>query len=295
MELRHLRYFAAVAEELNITKAAARLHVSQPPLSRQIRDLEDELGVVLLKRSPKAVELTEAGKLFYKETKTILAHVDVATEKVRSLVQRGETELRVGYAPSPTADFLPKVLRELKRTLPKARINLFDLSSGEMVAGLRKGELDLALMVEQPVRTMRGLQFERLRSFPVGVLVAAGHEFFRKKSVSTQEVLGQPLVGYSRKDYPEYYDWVAGMLTGGKRRVEFATEADGATSLITAVESERGIAITADTYKTLGGKRVKFIPLSPAPESLALGLARLKGLPSNLAQKFMETVRKVVV
>jgi LysR family transcriptional regulator, benzoate and cis,cis-muconate-responsive activator of ben and cat genes len=108
MELRHLRYFVTVAEELNITKAARRLNVSQPPLSRQIRDLEDELGVVLLERSPKAVRLTPAGTIFRKEALGVLRHAAEAVRKVRAAPGASAMKLRGGYAPSPTVDILPR-------------------------------------------------------------------------------------------------------------------------------------------------------------------------------------------
>ena len=106
-ELRHLRYFVAIAEELDITKAAARLNVSQPPLSRQIRDLEDELGVVLLERSPKEIRLTPAGKILFTEARKLLRHTAEAIRKVRAVPQASSLKLRVGYAPSPTAEILP--------------------------------------------------------------------------------------------------------------------------------------------------------------------------------------------
>src|SRR4029078_19331 len=114
MELRHLRYFVAVAEEENITRAAARLHVSQPPLSRQIRDLEEELGVALLERGAKHVRLTDAGRIFLNEARAVLERVQQATKAVRAVIDGKRGEIHVGYAPSLTVQLLPPALREFQ-------------------------------------------------------------------------------------------------------------------------------------------------------------------------------------
>src|SRR5689334_21597479 len=116
MELRHLRYFVAVAEEENVSRAALKLHLSQPALSRQIRDLEDEIGFPLFERSAKSVALTAAGKLFLTEAKAVLQRAQEALAAVRSLAS-GKTELHVGYAPSLTSRILPSALREFQTAL----------------------------------------------------------------------------------------------------------------------------------------------------------------------------------
>src|ERR1700748_3072488 len=110
MELRHLRYFVAVAEEENVTRAAARLHVSQPALSRQIHDLEDEMKLPLLERSAKSVRLTEAGRVFLQEARAVLQRADEAVKKARSVAGGMQGEIRVGYAPSLTVEILPRAL-----------------------------------------------------------------------------------------------------------------------------------------------------------------------------------------
>lgn len=110
MELRHLRYFLVVGEALNFTKAAARLRVAQPSLSRQIRDLEDEIGVDLLKRSPRGVTLAAEGKLYSDEVRDLLKRADDAIEKVRALARGHYGELHIGYSPSPTVEILPPAL-----------------------------------------------------------------------------------------------------------------------------------------------------------------------------------------
>src|SRR5687768_10104497 len=145
MELRHLRYFIGVAEEENVSRAALKLHVSQPALSRQIRDLEDELGFSLLERSAKSVRLTEAGRSFLTEARAVLRRAEEAVGAARSIASGGE--LHVGYAPSLTARILPQTLRAFQAELPKVRVRLHDFSTEEMLAGLREGKLQLAFVV----------------------------------------------------------------------------------------------------------------------------------------------------
>src|SRR6266446_310484 len=118
MELRHLRYFIGVAEEENVSRAALKLHVSQPALSRQIRDLEDELGFSLLERSAKSVRLTEAGGAFLIEARAVLQRAEEAVKTARAVATGGRGELHVGYAPSLTARILPQVLRAFQAELP---------------------------------------------------------------------------------------------------------------------------------------------------------------------------------
>src|ERR1700722_8541100 len=145
MELRHLRYFVAVAEEQNVTRAAARLRVSQPPLSRQIRDLEEELGVELFKRTAKSLELTEAGKIFLNEARSVLMRVEAAVQTVRALGSGAPGQVRVGYAPSLTVEVLPKALKLFEQEHPGARVFLHDCSTEEFGRKLLERKLDVAL------------------------------------------------------------------------------------------------------------------------------------------------------
>ena len=162
MELRHLRYFVAVAEAQNVLRAATqKLHVSQPAVSRQIRDLEDELGVQLFERTGKSVKLTDAGFLFLKEVRDLLKRTDEAVRNVRDFAQVGETELHVGYSLATTARILPSILRAYQRAMPKVRITLHDRSNQKSIAGLRDGELHLAFMPRLPkAGELRDVRFE---------------------------------------------------------------------------------------------------------------------------------------
>src|SRR6266545_1810116 len=145
MELRHLRYFLAVADALNFTKAAALLRVAQPALSRRVQDLEDEIGVDLLKRSPRGVVLTAEGKVFLVKTRHILKLADESVEQVRALARGEYGELHVGYAPTPTVEILPPALAAFQKAFPRVKVLLHDLASDELIAGLQNGTLELAV------------------------------------------------------------------------------------------------------------------------------------------------------
>jgi len=160
MDLRHLRYFVAVAEQQNITRAALQLHLSQPPLSRQMRNLEEDLGVALFNREAKAVRLTEAGRVFLTEARIILQRVEEAVELVKDVAKGKRGEIHVGYAPSLTVEVLPRALRYFRESNPAVGVQLHDLSTQEMLRGLRDGKLHAALLVQVPPKALTGLVFE---------------------------------------------------------------------------------------------------------------------------------------
>src|SRR5260370_6353034 len=183
MELRHLRYFLAVAEALSFTKAAAQLRVAQPALSRKVQDLEDEIGVDLLRRSSRGVTLTAEGKVFLEEVRDLLKRADESVEKVRALARGEYGELRVGYAPSPTVEILPPALAAFQKAIPGVKLLLHDLSSDELISGLRNATLELAIMVEPFGEQTAGIEFEVLRTYPFCVAMTTVHPFALMKSI----------------------------------------------------------------------------------------------------------------
>ena len=199
MELRHLRYFIAVADAGSITRAAERLHLSQPPLSRQIRDLEDELGAALFERTARDVQLTAAGRRFLVDARALLQRADEAGQRFRAVATRVSGELRVGYSPVPLVELVPRALRLLRRTSPQVRVNLLDLSSDEGLLGVSRRTLDLALGVRPPPARARGLAFERLTELAIGVIVAVDHPLARRRSVALAEALPGAPATYVRR------------------------------------------------------------------------------------------------
>lgn len=291
MELRHLRYFVAVADEENVTRAAARLHVSQPALSRQVRDLEDELGVPLFERSAKAVRLTEAGRIFLDEARAVLLRSDQAISAVRAAAGGIQGEIHVGYAPSLTVQILPKTLRSFQAAQPGIRVMLHDYTTEEMLVGVREGKLHVALVVRPNVRKMRGLHFDELARYPVCVAVPLGHPLARSRSVKWEKLGRETLIAYSRAGYPEYHESLGAIaeLIGGKPKI--GEEHDSVTSVIAAVEAGRGVALVASCISCLAGPRLKVLPLVPESAPIIVGALRHAGAVSPAVQQFIASAQ----
>jgi DNA-binding transcriptional LysR family regulator len=292
MELRHLRYFVVVAEEQNVTRAAERLHVSQPPLSRQIRDLEQELGVELFRRTAKSLALTEPGKIFLNEARAVLLRAEQAVMTVRAVATGERGQLRIGYAPSLTVELLPKALRAFESVCPGVRVTLHDLSTEECVQRLMARKLDVALTVRPSKPRMRGLAFEKLLSYPLCCAVGAAHPLARKRSVRLDQLQRERFMVYSQDDYPEYLERISTLFKSTALDSHNLEEYDSATGLMAAVEAGRGIALVSASMKCLTGPQVKLLPLKPAPQPIVVGvLAAITA--SALTRRFIATVKEV--
>ena len=293
MELRHLRYFVAVAEEQNVTRAARRLHVAQPALSRQIRDLEEELGAVLFERSAASLRLTDGGRLFLNEAREVLRRADAAVQTIRAAAGAKKSEIHIGYAPSPTAEFLPRLLRAYEKAAPDVCVTLHDLTADEMVAGLRTKQLHAALVVEYPGIRSRELIFEKLRSYRIGVMMNKEHPLATRRAVTLGEVLAEPLVVFSREEYADYHSWLTELLDVPSRKLRVAQECDGVSSLIAAVEAGRGISVAGECTMLMAGSRVAFIPFKPALPPLIVGICYRRSLAASPALNFVAISRSL--
>lgn len=291
MELRHFRYFVAVAEEENVSRAALKLRVSQPGISRQIHDLEDEIGFQLFERGAKSLKLTAAGKIFLDESRAVLQRADEAVKNARAVAGGTRGEIHVGYAPSLTVQILPQALRTFQAKFPNVRVALHDLSTEEMLSQLRAGKLQLALTVRTPRSTMRGLHFEELARYPMRVAVAPGHPLARAKSITLAQVAREPLIAYARGDYPEYHESLEKMFASAGLKPRIAEEHDGVTSIIAAVEAGRGFALVPGCVSCMVGPRLKLIPLSVAVPEIPVGVIRSDGEVPALVEQFIAAAR----
>jgi len=293
MELRHLRYFVAAAEEENVSRAALKLHVSQPGVSRQIQDLEQEIGFPLFERSAKALKLTAAGKTFLTEARAVLQHAEDAVKRARAITGGAQGEIHVGYAPSLTVQILPPALRTFQQEFPKVRVGLHDLSTGEMLDQLRNGKLHLAMTVRMDRKMMRGLDFSELTRYPMRLAVAPKHPLARANSVSLEQVAREPLVAYQRAEYPEYYAMTEKLFATVGCKPQIAEEHDGVSGIILAVESGGGAALVPSCIACLVGSRLKLIPISTEVPEVSVIIAWKKPALTGPAGQFLAIARTV--
>lgn len=291
MELRHLKYFKTVAELGSFTRAAQRLRVAQPALSRQVQDLEDELGVVLLERGPRGARLTPAGAAFAAEAGAVLARAEEASRVARAFASGERGELHVGYAPSPTVELLPRTLHAFQSEAPGVQVKLHDLSTEEMLRGLRSEKLHVALLVRPSERDLRGLSFEALTSYPVCVALHPRHALARARRVGLAEVAREPLLAFSRADYPEYHEWLEELFRPSGAAPRIAEEHDSGNSLVAAAEAGRGVALVLSCFSCLVGQRLRLKELRPAPEPFVVGAAYNGSRLCPVAQRFIGLLR----
>ena len=285
MELRHLRYFITVGELLSFTQAAAKLHVAQPALSRQIRSLEDELGVKLLERNSRAVCLTAAGKIFLPEARAVLQRAEEAMAKVRTK----QEVIRIGYAPSLAAPHLPAALERWNTAHPNARAELHDVSSAEMLAGLQQGRLEVAIG-PKPVKTPAGLATRQLHRETWLLAIPPRHKLAPSKKVAVASLKGVPMLAFTAADYPEYAPAVAAYLK--PLGIEFAPvqECDGVMSLISAVEAGAGVAFVSSGLGFLFPSRVPLRKIDPPPPSFPVAVIWRPGGASEVSQAFVDSL-----
>jgi DNA-binding transcriptional LysR family regulator len=294
VELRHLRYFVAVAEMENVSRAAMqRLHVSQPSLSRQIRDLEDEMGVQLLERTAKSVRLTDAGRAFLDEARAILKHTDDAVGKVRAIAGKRETELHIGDWPLATGRIMPTLLRAYQRAMPNVRVKLHDWPVEKNIAGVRDGGLQLAIIVPPlKANALDELRFEQLVTVRVCLAVSCNHPFARRQSVPLADAARQPFIGLMREEYPHYVEYLNAIFARVNDKPRIVEEHDGWAGVFSAVDAGTGVAIASDAFSYAFGDRVKLVRLTPEPKRVAIGILIRKGRLSPAAEKFCQCAKE---
>ena len=290
MELRQLRYFVAIADEGNISRAAKKIFLTQPALSRQIKALEDEIGHCLLERQAHSIRLTPVGELLVREARELLQHADQVLDRVRAAGHG--VRLRVGYAPSLAAGMLSATVENFVQAHPNARVELFDLSTAEMLAGLEGDKLDVAVTVSQQ-RETRGLKWTPLLRATWELAVNRNHPLALRPRVTPAEVAGEPLLVFCKRDYPEYWDIITGWLRDHGKRPRIAGEYDGVDSLMAAVESGLGVAVITIRTVPRVPERVRLKKLSAAPEPLCVAAAqRADKVGFKPLAVFIEELRK---
>ncbi len=286
MELRHLRYFVAVAEELNFRRAAERLRLAQPALSAQVKNLEEELGVRLFDRTTRSVELTATGQVFLKEARGIL----VAATNAEQLVRRAEHglvgTLRVGVITPAMGPLLAKVLRTYHQKYPGVQLSLSALTSTEQLRRLREGELDAGIL--RPPVTFPELDLRFVEQAPQMLVAPAGHRLAKKQRLEWKDFNGEGLVMIHPDQQHGFYDsFIAACVKAGAQThpAQYAQDVQTKMWLISA---GFGIAPVTATLKEIRRPGVVFRPLPPGlpPVQSALVWRRLESSP--VVKNFLE-------
>jgi DNA-binding transcriptional LysR family regulator len=278
----------------NVSGAAnRRLHVAQPSLSRQLRDLEKAVGVRLLDRTPRGVRMTEAGRAFLDEARTILKSVDEAARKARAVAGRSETELGVGVFPLGVSRVMPQLLRNFQKVNPDVHVQLHDWPEERQLAAVREGFLQMAIIIPPLTGNWRReFRFEELMSLRVCLAVSCNHRFALRKSVSLTEAAREDFIGLLHQEFPQHRVYVNAIFARVKDKPRFVEEHDGWDGLFAAVDAGTGVAIASDTFDYAFGDRVRLLPLTPEPKRVPLGVIVRKGALGQAAEQFVACAKE---
>ena len=294
MELRHLRYFVAVAEEGSLTVAAERrLHTAQPSLSRQIRDLEYEVGAQLLVRSARGVELTQSGRAFLDHARLALVQVEAAVEAARRAAQPAKQTLALGFLTGQEMDWLPEAMRILRDELPNIEVNISSQYSPDLAQGLLRGKLDLAFM--RPEAQMPDLEYRVVVKETLIVAMPSDHRLASRDTIALQDIAGETFIGISNTA-PTLRVVIETYLERMGMDLQPAHRVDNLAMAMSLIASTRGVALLPAYAKNLLPWAVTSRPLADeaptidlvvgynktnASPILALFLSRLDQLKKN--------------
>ncbi len=291
MELRHLRYFIAVATEMSFTHASEKLHIAQPALSQQIRQLEDELGVVLIERG-RPLRLTEAGKLFLDRACSILSSIDSARDEVSRIGCGFLGRLSIAFAGSAMFSILPEILKLFRETYPGVELRLYEMLSAEIVQALRNGEID-AGFPRPPIGPSDDFDEKLLVTEPFTVVVPSHHHFASRLDISFVELAGEPLILYPRYPLPSATDVIVRACQGAGFEPWIIQEVRHMQTAIGLVSSGVGLTLVAQSVARHPRQGISFVRLREGKPTHNLALAWRKGTIPIALKHFLDTVDRL--
>jgi DNA-binding transcriptional LysR family regulator len=293
MELRHLRYFVAVADTLSFTKGAEKLRLAQPSLTRQIKDLEERIGVRLFDRTKRRVSLTEEGKFFLAGAKRVLAHSAEIVQAVQRFSRQEGLRLNIGYAANLFYSILPPSLAAFQCSLPTVSINLFDMTCGDQFRALENGKIDIGFVGFQETIAEPGLEFRSIASYKTVAALAKNDPLTRKATIKLKDLEPMFFISLSEASYPGYRDWLIAACRQAGVTPKILHEANTERTLIQAVESGLGVGLLPDQIKKLSGENVLFCPISPVVASQS-SVAWKKENASPALKAYLKTIADFV-
>ncbi len=288
IELRHLRYFVAVAEELHFGRAALRLHLAQPPLSQQIRRLEDLLGHALFTRTSRSVALTPTGEAFLESSRRTLRNVQRSLGEARS-VGRGEVgSLHIGFVGSAMLATLPATLRVYTRAYPRVRLHLYESFTANVLAGLESGTLDAGILRDGDPN--EGLEVLTIFSEPFVAVLPANHPRAHQKSISPASLRGNSLVFHPRTAGVRAWEKPLSLFDRAGFRPQIVQEASHWVTILELVGAGLGISIAPACVRRIATSDVVCLPLRDANVVSDIELAWAAGDPRPIVRQFVDLV-----
>lgn len=294
MELRHLRYFVAVAEERHITRAAERLGIQQPPLSQQIRALETELEVQLFRRQPRGVELTEAGRTLLADARAILAQVDHAVATTQRTARGEQGRIAVGFTSSaPFHPFMPRAIRSFRDSAPRVSLMLEEGGTSELVDALRQERLDVAFIrspIPEATDEETGLAVQPLLEEEMLVALPTGHRLAGAAPLLLNALAGETFVLYRRPSGPGLYDSIIAACHRAGFNAQVGQEAPRIMSTLSLVAAGLGVSLVPDSLQRLRIEGVTYRRLKASPLKAPLNLAHRRHESSTAVRRFIDLV-----
>lgn len=286
MELRHLRYFLAVADELHFGRAARKLHIAQPPLSRQIRDLEEELQVSLFRRAHKRVELTEPGRIFQEKARLILQQTEQARMLMSSASRGAAGQISIGFVTSAVYSVIPDILRRYRKQFPQVDIRCFEMSPLVQLEALRERQIQIGF-VRIPV------QDASLQLFPISkekliLAIADDHPLLHRKKTRLRDFASENFIIFPRAQGPGTYDSIVTTCQKAGFSPHIVQEAHEMQTILALVAAGLGVAMVPYSLQHLRRPGVVYREVEEPTSLLELGLAIRKEEESALVRGFVE-------
>ena len=290
MELRHLHYFITVAEELHFSRAAERLHISQPPLSQQIRGLEDELGVKLFERTKRQVHLTEAGKVFLERSYLVLAQLEQAIS-VTQQIGRGEVgQLAIGFVDSATYTVLPDILRVFREQFPAVELRLHEMTTAQQIQALHHKQVDIGIV--RSAISESGLSVECFLQESLVLALPETHPFSAQTQLSLSTLADELFILFPARMGPVFYEQIIHSCQQAGFRPKVAQEAVQMQTIIGLVAAGLGIAIVPASMQNFHRSGVIYRPLQEQIPKTGLYLTWRQHDSSSVISAFLSLVRK---
>jgi DNA-binding transcriptional LysR family regulator len=265
VELRHLRYFVSVAEELNFTRAAQKLRVAQPALSRQIRQLEEEVGVTLFERDQRSVRMTPAGRVFLDEARAVISHSEKAVRAAQETGHPNHGTLNLGYVWGLFHSFVPEAVARFRSTAPNVAVNLFDLTATQQAEALMQGQLDAGFIGFAPEADAAKLARRKVGSCHFVAAMPAKHPAARRRVVALGSLAKEMFFTISESTYPSAADIAARACAQAGFRPRIVQAAERGFTLLSLVAGNCGVALVPESLQALPHPGVVFRPLTIPP------------------------------